>query len=105
MKKILRLSIIALCVNNTNAQWQKTNGTNGQIIECFAISGSNIFAGAFAYEGLDYLGGVFLSIDAGINWTSVNNGMPAKTNVVSLAISGNNIFAGTSIGIFLSTNN
>ena len=40
----------------------------------------------------------------GASWTAINNGL-TNTDVSSLAISGNNIFAGTSSGVFLSMNN
>jgi len=40
------------------------------------------------------------------NWTAVNSGLPANTNVNCLLVSGDNIFAGTwGGGVFLSTNN
>ena len=63
---------------------------------CFAVSGSNIFAGGF---------GVFLSIDSGTSWTLVDSGLTYKS-VHSLAANGSNIFAGTwGRGVFLSINN
>jgi hypothetical protein len=40
-------------------------------------------------------GGIFLSTDNGSSWNAVNNGL-TNLSVRSLAISGNNIFAGTS---------
>jgi hypothetical protein len=43
-------------------------------------------------------------MDNGSSWNPVNNGL-TNLNIYSLAISGNNIFAGTLSGIFLSTNN
>ena len=49
--------------------------------------------------------GVFLSTNNGSSWYAVNNGLYA-TDILSLAISGNKIFAGTENGgIFLSANN
>ena len=63
---------------------------------CFAVSGSNIFAGGF---------GVFLSTDSGTSWTLVDSGLTYKS-VHSLASNGSNIFAGTwGRGVFLSINN
>ena len=63
---------------------------------CFAVSGSNIFAGGF---------GVFLSTDSGTSWTLVDSGLTYKS-VHSLAASNGNIFAGTwGRGVFLSINN
>ena len=51
------------------------------------------------------MGGVFLSTNNGSNWTPVNDGL-TRPYVLALAVSGTNLFAGTSGGgIFLSTNN
>ena len=67
----------------------------------FAVSGSNLFAGTNT--------GVYLSTNAGLSWSPVNNGLPDY--VTALAISpnragGNNLFAGTdTAGVYLSTNN
>jgi hypothetical protein len=64
----------------------------------FAISDSNIFAGSSS--------GVFLSTNNGSNWTAVNTGLIVNWGVHALAVSGNNIFAGTKQnGVFLSSNN
>lgn len=63
----------------------------------FALNGANLFAGT-------YNNGVFLSTDSGSNWTAVNQGLTTST-VLSLVVSGSNLFAGTNSGVFLSTNN
>jgi len=46
-----------------------------------------------------------LSTNNGGSWDTVDNGFPVNTNVFAMAISGGNIFAGTSNGVFMSTNN
>ncbi|MBI4649124.1 MAG: T9SS type A sorting domain-containing protein [Bacteroidia bacterium] len=97
-KQILLLLVFVLYSYLSFAQWQQINGPYGGIVNCLAISGSNIFAG-------NYLGGVFLSSDNGASWTAVNNGLSAYTAVFSFAVSGSNIFAGTPDGVFLSANN
>lgn len=48
-------------------------------------------------------GGVFRSQNDGASWTAVNTGL-TNTIVRALAESGNNVYAGTSIGPFRSTN-
>ncbi len=99
MKKIfttLFLIILFLVSFNTKAQWVQTNGPFGGSVRCFAVSGSNVFAGTY--------GGVFLSTNNGASWTA--DGLTQKM-VYSLLVNGTNIFAGTvnGGGIFLSTNN
>jgi hypothetical protein len=61
------------------------------------VSGSNLFAGTRG-------GGVFLSTNNGTSWTQKNNGLN-NNRVLSLAVSGTNLFAGTDSGAYLSTNN
>jgi hypothetical protein len=68
----------------------------------FAVSGSgDVFAGTGR--------GVFLSSSTNgdrTTWTAVNSGLTDTTWVLSLAMSGGNLFAGTFSGdVFLSTNN
>jgi hypothetical protein len=57
----------------------------------FAVSGTNLFAGTALGQG------VFLSVNQGESWTRVSGGLPAL-NVHSLAVSGNNLFAGLNGG-------
>ena len=75
------------------------NGLSVLFINTLAVSGSNIYAGArLSVTG----GGVFLSANNGDNWTYIGL---TDYEVYSLAIIGNNLFAGTDGGVFLSTNN
>ena len=85
--------------NPLHAQWVQTSGPYGGNIKCFAVSGTNLFAGISG-------SGVFLSTNNGTSWTEVNSGL-TTTDVYSLAVSGTNLFAGTGIGgsVFRSTNN
>jgi len=82
------------------ANWTEVNsGLSVSFMNTLAVSGSSIYAGArLAVAG----GGVFLSTNNGDNWTYIGL---TQYEVYSLAISGNNIFAGTSGGVFLYTNN
>ncbi len=62
-------------------------------INCLLPVNNLLFAGTDS-------NGVYLSNDSGLNWTSVGVGMPDNTRVWSLAASDNNIFAGTSEGLW-----
>ncbi len=95
--RLVLAAIFLLFSNLINAQWVQTNGPYGGDVRCFAISGSNIFAGTIG-------GGVFLSTNNGNNWSPVNNGL-TNPNVYSLAISGSNVLAGTLFGLFISYDN
>jgi hypothetical protein len=78
------------------------------VVNVLTVSGTNLFAGT---DG----GGVFLSTNNGSSWTAVSEGLPRSAydttnyyyySIQCLAVSGTNLFAGTSErGVFLSTNN
>ena len=86
-----------VCFENALAQWVATGGPTG-LTNALASQGSNILAGTGT--------GVFVSTDNGANWTLGTGITGASTNVLSVCVSGTNIFAGTyGGGIFLSTNN
>jgi len=79
--------LISLFITNfSEAQWVQIYGPIGYNFRCFAINGSNIFAG-------NYNQGVFLSTDNGDTWTPINNGL--STDVMSLTLNGGYLFAGT----------
>jgi hypothetical protein len=83
---------VALSTNN-GTSWTHTSSCPPMAYD-FAISGSNIFAGG--------LYGVWLSSNNGTSWTKVLS----SHNVMSLAISGSTIYAGTdSSKVYKSTNN
>ncbi len=86
------VAALSFCPHSANAQWVPGNGAIG-VIDCFAASGINLFAGTW--------GGAWCSTDNGSNWTQVFS-MDA---VSALAVLGNNLFAATSSDVFLSTDN
>jgi photosystem II stability/assembly factor-like uncharacterized protein len=85
---------------DNGSNWTEVNtGLSVLFINTLALSGSNIYAGArHSVTG----GGVFLSTNNGDNWSYIGL---TDQEVYSLAISGNNIFAGTDGGVFVTTNN
>ena len=68
-------------------------------ITCFAVSGSNLFAGTGD-------SGIYLSTNSGANWIAIDSGIDgAGLNIYTLKVVGTNIFAGTlGGGIYESTN-
>lgn len=71
------------------------NGLTSGKINTLSSIGTTVIAGS-ADQGF------YLSNDLGANWTQRNNGLSDK-NIQALLVSGINIFAGTTNGIFLST--
>ncbi|MEW6510112.1 MAG: T9SS type A sorting domain-containing protein [Bacteroidota bacterium] len=90
--------LISLSCRTSLGQWVFTGGPSGQSVLAFAADSASVFAGTGG-------GGVFRSTDSGTNWTEANEGL-TKRVVLSLAVSGSKLFAGTSDygGVFLSTN-
>ena len=98
LQTFILLGLFTLASGILNAQWIQTNGTKGEFIRCFAVSGTNLFAGTNG-------DGLFLSTDNGTSWSAVNSGL-TNNFVWALATSGTNLFAGTQgDGVFLSPNN
>jgi photosystem II stability/assembly factor-like uncharacterized protein len=103
-QKIHIILILVIFPLSLSAQWMQMpfppEGLQANV-SCFAKSGTDIFAGTTPYL-YSQDGGVYRSINNGINWTLVGL---SGTSVISLVVSGTNIFAGISGGVFLSTDN
>ena len=100
MKRLLSFFavVVLLGAQSLQAQWIQTNGSYGGYVTCFAVNGSNLFAGTIGNNFNMRGSGVFLSTNNGTNWTAVNTGLPTRTTVWSLAVNGSNLFAGTDDG-------
>jgi photosystem II stability/assembly factor-like uncharacterized protein len=81
---------------NDGSSWSAVNtGLTDNVVHVFAMNDSGLFAGVN--------GGVYRSTNFGVSWSSTGL---SSSIIYSLAINGNNIFAGKSSGgIFLSTDN
>ena len=78
--------------------WTQTTLNNAEI-SSLAVIGNNLIAGDWGSSS------VFRSTDNGNNWMQIPVGGTAVDVVLSLAVLGNNIFAGTdNAGVFRSTN-
>lgn len=116
------------------AQWVKTNGPFGGSIKCILADNSHLLIGtnngvyssadngkswavagknnlqmtvrSIAVAGDDYFAATDFSVFrmTASGWQAVNNGLPPRTWVRSLAVSGNSLFAGTLYhGVYRST--
>jgi photosystem II stability/assembly factor-like uncharacterized protein len=90
---ILIFTLLIIFNQKSITQWELTTGPIDT--RCFAVSDAKIFAGT-------YSSGIFLSTDDGITWVPINSGFPCD-EIKSLAISGTNIYAGTSCCVYRST--
>lgn len=84
---------------NGGTTWAKVNTTNLDFYSLVTIR-SDIFAG---YPGGYSNGGVLVSTDNGITWTSADVGL-TDSSVNALCVEGSTLFAGTNAGVFLSRN-
>jgi photosystem II stability/assembly factor-like uncharacterized protein len=91
------LGIILSFSKGSDARWERTGGSGltHATITCFAVSGTNLFAGTLRE-------GVFLSTDNGTSWKAVNSGLPRGVIIKDLAVSGTDLFVGATQGIFRS---
>ena len=109
MKKLLLLLSFAWLTVIANAQWQQTS-LDSTSVKTLDVIGNKIFAGIGSFSMVKN-GDVYVSSNNGNNWTALNKGFPANAEVNAIAISGNNVFAGTvgfpgfDGGMYLSPNN
>ncbi len=93
------LFTILLFSGTTLATWTKTSCPAAGNINCFAVSGSNVFAGILN-------GGIYVTTNNGASWTESDAGLITNSSVLSLLASGSNLFAGTyGNGVYFSNNN
>ncbi len=86
--------------SNNGESWIAVNNglPENSWVTSFAVSGNNIFVGLNNGVGDNF----FLSANSGQSWTPASNGL-GETGVLSMAASGNAIYAGTWEGFFRST--
>ena len=91
--KLFAVTLNGVFVSGNNGTSWAANSSSLKNINCFIAVNNQLFAGTDS-------SGVYLSADSGVSWNAVNSGMPANTRVWSLAASSDNIFAGTSSGVW-----
>ena len=91
--RLFAVTLNGVFISDNNGTSWAANSSNLKDINCFVVINDWIFAGTDS-------SGVYLSIDSGVTWASFNSGIPAGTRVWSLAASSDNLFAGTSSGVW-----
>src|SRR3954468_11373954 len=89
--------IIMVATATLRAQWAPTAGPLGPDIRAVLVSDGTVVAGTSV--------GVFTTPIEGATWTERNSGLTPFLTVQCFAKSGTNLLAGTSAGLFVSTNN
>jgi hypothetical protein len=90
--------------HDNGASW--TNVSQGlpekSNIQSLATSDTALFAAVWLRDDIGFLAGrgVYVSTDRGANWSAINAGLPEYPDVTSLAVSGDNLFAGTISGVW-----
>jgi photosystem II stability/assembly factor-like uncharacterized protein len=91
--KLFAVTLSGVFISGNNGTSWAANSSILKDINCFLVVNNQLFAGTDS-------SGVHLSADSGKTWTSYSSGMPAGTRVWSLAAGSDNIFAGTSAGVW-----
>jgi photosystem II stability/assembly factor-like uncharacterized protein len=99
MKKVIYVLMLLAFASLSNAQWVQVSSGMGSSKSVHSL----LYSGNFIYAGT-YSNGVYISTNNGDTWTSTSSELSNK-QVFSLAISGYNLFAGTSSGLYISGNN
>lgn len=78
--------------------WTQSAGTSSIGVFCMVIKGTNLFMSTVS-------SGVYKSINNGVTWTAVNNGISNITWMRSIVVKGSDLYAATDgYGIYKSTN-
>ena len=94
------ISLILGTVPNVMCQWQQTYGPYGGGATCLVVIDSNAPSPSVLAGG--YIGQIFLSTNNGLDWASINNGMPSA-QITAIAVSGTTRFVSTTDnGVFIS---
>ncbi|MDG7000482.1 MAG: T9SS type A sorting domain-containing protein, partial [Nitrososphaerota archaeon] len=77
-------------------------------INTIAVDGPDIFAGRYHWPYSDLMpptppGGVFRSTDGGLTWSSYDSRIPFDPQVYAVAVRDEDVFAGSSPGLYVST--
>lgn len=108
------LLFLVVAATGLRAQWIHAGPPPGIGGGLLAVKGSLLFAGDEGtwdiFSGGSDGVGVFLSTDGGVGWTEINSGFPTLNSgyyqpVLTLAVVGDWVFAGTGGGLYRTSNN
>jgi len=91
------LWVFLIAAADCRAQWVPTQGPPGHTVSAMAAKGKTVFAGTLDEYGL------FSSMGTGEPWTPINGFGTGE--IMSLLLSGSQLFAGSSDGLFRTTDN
>jgi Secretion system C-terminal sorting domain len=86
--------------DNNGVNWTAMNTGLGSLeIKTLAVCGTDLYSGTF-FDGVYRL----RISRKGNSWKEFNKGMSASNNIINLTSLGTDLFAGTSVGVYLSAN-
>lgn len=88
---------LLLFISFAHAQWTQTSGPSAGFVRSFISVGTDVY---FGMGG----GGIHKSVDSGLNWSQINNGL-LSTDIKILQYKSPMIFAGTDEGVYRSDDN
>ena len=96
-QNILAATSTGIFRSTDNGKNWASSGLPNVVVTTFAVDGGNVYAGTYG-------GGVFLSTNGGSSWIPKSSGL-SDLNVLSIAVNGTTLFAGTDYqgGVFIST--
>jgi hypothetical protein len=101
MKNGFRFLYSTICVvmmlNQLQAEWTGNGGPFGRRFKYLTVYGSTLYAGTGNYMSNE--AGVYSSIDNGVNWVRMNDGL-GRTEISALQAWQGHIYAGTDNGVY-----
>lgn len=91
--KLFAVTLNGVFVSGDNGMNWEADSSNLENINCLVVVNNQLFSGTDD-------SGVYLSVDSGATWTPVSAGMPTNIRVWSLAASSDDLYAGTSSGVW-----
>ncbi len=92
--KLFAVTLTGVFISDNSGTSWKADSSGLENVNCLVAVNKQLIAGTDD-------NGAYLSVDNGVTWASLSSGMPADTRIWSLVVSNDNLFAGTSSGIWV----